>query len=526
MNTEPVNIYHQQAEQYRLNGEMEKALEYYQKSAEIEPLSAAIQCDLGNMYREFNLLEQAVKQYQKALKLNANLATASNNLGLIWAETGNLNDAIEYFKAAIKSDPHYINAYHNLAQTYTIKTSWADVIHYEQQALKLQPNHPTGQFLLGYALAAKKDYQQAIVHYQIAIKLQPNHYEAYQALGRALLAFHRWEEADQIFNFALRQKRGIPWNEQTPVFSQNNPYGLYQNQLSRFEIRKIQHDHDQITYLLQHNYLKSYQQKLREWQQLYGQILAQVQQGNDQISPSQLQHLNHFWGKNIYIHPLPIQNQSVLNPIDRQVIEDKYKDSEIGFVSFDNFLKPDILNLLYEFALSSTIWHDYLRSDTYLAAYGRDGLSQPLLYQIAEELRANLPAIFRDLPVLKLWIFKNNQFPIGVRTHADCAAINIVFWITPDEANLDPESGGLVLYDVEAPEHMSDDEVNQFCTDQTKLHEFLQQNMTAKHKITYRQNRVTIFNSKLYHETDQLNFKPGYRHRRINLNLVFGHRGE
>lgn len=30
--------------------------------------------------------------------------------------------------------------------------------------------------------------------------------------------------------------------------------------------------------------------------------------------------------------------------------------------------------------------------------------------------------------------------------HADHAAVNLNFWVTPDEANLDPSSGGLVVY--------------------------------------------------------------------------------
>jgi hypothetical protein len=33
----------------------------------------------------------------------------------------------------------------------------------------------------------------------------------------------------------------------------------------------------------------------------------------------------------------------------------------------------------------------------------------------------------------------------GIGIHADFAAINVNFWITPDDANLDPKSGGIQL---------------------------------------------------------------------------------
>ena len=45
----------------------------------------------------------------------------------------------------------------------------------------------------------------------------------------------------------------------------------------------------------------------------------------------------------------------------------------------------------------------------------------------------------------------------GIAVHADHAAVNLNFWVTPDDANLDPSSGGLVVYpkappaDVEVP---------------------------------------------------------------------------
>ena len=39
----------------------------------------------------------------------------------------------------------------------------------------------------------------------------------------------------------------------------------------------------------------------------------------------------------------------------------------------------------------------------------------------------------------------------GLSLHADAAAVNVNFWITPDEANLNPDTGGLVVYDKEAP---------------------------------------------------------------------------
>ena len=33
-------------------------------------------------------------------------------------------------------------------------------------------------------------------------------------------------------------------------------------------------------------------------------------------------------------------------------------------------------------------------------------------------------------------------------------------------------------------------------------------------KVSYKENRLVLFNSNLFHETDQFHFKPGYKNRR------------
>ena len=43
-------------------------------------------------------------------------------------------------------------------------------------------------------------------------------------------------------------------------------------------------------------------------------------------------------------------------------------------------------------------------------------------------------------------------------------------------------------------------------------------------KISYRTNRPVIFNSNLFHETDEIAFRDDYLSRRINITLLYGYR--
>jgi hypothetical protein len=107
--------------------------------------------------------------------------------------------------------------------------------------------------------------------------------------------------------------------------------------------------------------------------------------------------------------------------------------------------------------------------------------------------------------------------------HADFAAVNVNFWITPDDANLDPQGGGLEVWDVEAPLDWDFAEYNR---DGPRMRGFLEDNNAKSLVVPHRQNRVVMFNSDLFHETGALNFRPGYENRRVNITMLYGRRGD
>jgi hypothetical protein len=175
---------------------------------------------------------------------------------------------------------------------------------------------------------------------------------------------------------------------------------------------------------------------------------------------------------------------------------------------------------LRRFCLESTVWRQ-VYDGGYLGAFPEHGFAPPLLAQIAEELRATYPAIIEDYPLLHFWAFKYDSSLHGIKKHADFAAVNVNFWITPDEANLDPEHGGLMVWDKAAP---LDWDFARYNAAEEDITAFLKAQGSKPVTIPYRANRAVIFDSDLFHETDFIRFKPGYENRRINITLLFGRR--
>ena len=101
--------------------------------------------------------------------------------------------------------------------------------------------------------------------------------------------------------------------------------------------------------------------------------------------------------------------------------------------------------------------------------------------------------------------------------------MNVNFWITESSANLDKTSGGLVVHRVAAPSEWSFDEYND-PRHRAELEVQVAQLRGSAVVVPHRANRIVIFNSSLFHETDQIHFRSGFLNRRINLTLLFGQR--
>jgi hypothetical protein len=210
---------------------------------------------------------------------------------------------------------------------------------------------------------------------------------------------------------------------------------------------------------------------------------------------------------------------------DPAVVEDAYLSQKQGVVAVDDFLSPDALRELRAFCLESTVWLANRYAHGRLGALFHAGFNCPLVLQIAEELRAAMPRVIGDKHrIRQMWGFKNAPFQPGNSTmHADFAAVNVNFWITPDEANLEPTAGGLIVYDVDAPQHW---DFHTYNGRPSVIRPFLDRQHAKAVMIPYRQNRAIIFNSDLFHCTDTVRFRPEYENRRINVTMLYGVRAE
>ena len=560
--------------------QFEAALAGYDRALDLKPTLADAYFNRGVTLQQLNLWADALASYDRALALGLEHAEIYYNYGNALHDLGRFNEATAAFDRAIAFQPAYAEAHCNRGNALEQLGQWPaaiasydraialvpnvpsfhgnrgnalqkmrkleDAVESYDRSLALKPDHADAHFNRAIALQKLGRVDEAIVSYEKALALAPNHADVHYNLGLAFKELGRADEALASQDKALElqpdfvdAKKSVFWIR----FAELKDPGLVERLSGEIMTAKAEssiaylsskktisdfrllHDLEQAKYLLAAGYQY---EGLAEAAAAMAQANAEDTPRPDPavgirqvlLSDSEIVAISRFRRIPLRYHPAPVAQ--CLNPEnDWAAIEEQYFASKPEIIHIDNLLSPAALTELRTFCLVSKVWSSEYHHE-YLGAFAEDGFVSALHFQIALELRQKMPQIFGEHVLEHLWGFKyTSRTPNGINVHADFARVNLNFWVTPDDANLDPTTGGLVVYDVPSPPSWSFKEYN---ASEDAIYEFLKRNGAGKRRIPYRCNRAVLFNSRLFHETDDLHFKDGYENRRVNVTYLFGRR--
>jgi tetratricopeptide (TPR) repeat protein len=456
----------------------------------IDPRSVVAHFNLGTSLAAQGQLDAAVGAYRDALRIDPKAVHVHFSLGIVLKRQRRLDQAILSYQRAIAFDPSFFAAFNNLGSALRERGRVGEAIVAFRHALRIDATSALAHVNLGTALEDERQLEEATQCYERALALDPHLAPAHRALGAILVERTLVDEGFAHFRryAELRhEKRDRKQDRVSPV----PPH-------------RAKHDREQADFLMETGASSDLAGQLRE---ATARAINLPERTSELISAS-----FHLDGGGRLSSP-------AINPAsDTAKIEATWEGNTPKIVVVDDLLAPEGLEGLRRFCWGSTVWQ-FTYPDGYLGAFPEDGFASPLLAQISEELRAKFPSIFRELPLKLWWAFKCDSRLSGIGIHADFAAVNVNLWITPDDANLDAESGGLVIWDVPAPLEWDYEKYN---ADPGAIRDFLARSNAKSLTVPYRANRAVIFDSDLFHETDRTRFKEGYLNRRINITLLYG----
>lgn len=511
----------------------------------------AFYCNLGVVLLELGRPGEAAEALEGALARAPRLADAHYNLGLVRKLQQRLREAEQCFRRALAIDPGHAQAHAELADVLRLGEHFAEALAACRRALSLDPRQT--DVLLRAAEIARElgDLDNAAAWYEQVLGLDANNAAALTGLGVVSRRRGDAKGALKLFVDALaiepdlaaaHRQRGFAFKdlgdtgEAAAAFLAGarllrEPGAAASQRLftfSRTSRAKLEHDREQLRYLMERERIPAAcTGMVDEINRLLERLPLGPAAGRLVDLPIEDERrLRGFYNRLLYVADAPRLDGSAVNPaLDSAGIEGDYAARAPGITWVDGLLTSAALESLRNYCLESTLWFDFTHANGYLGAYMEDGFCCPLLLQIAEELPRALPGIFGSHRLTQLWAYKYDSHLSGIDMHADTAAINVNFWITPSEANLSPESGGLVVWDKEAPPDWSSKRYNSSeRDDQIAIRRFLESSGSNPVRVPHRQNRAVIFNSDLFHRTDEIRFREGYENRRINVTMLYGKR--
>ncbi|APC07013.1 hypothetical protein AOC10_10915 [Polynucleobacter asymbioticus] len=483
-------------------GNLDEASKSYAKALDLDGQNIQLLLRFGAFLKGQSKFIDAKKAYERVLSIEPKNLEALNNLGNTLRNIGELDAALIYLNRAVELHGGNEIIYNNIATIYSDLESQEKALDFYELALRSNPRHLLSWNGKGDLLRGLGKLEQAIDCFQSALDIDPDSLISQTNLAGAFIASNRGvdekiSQAKKALNVHLANAKN----------ANSNTFAFF----------ALKHHLDQANYLVRN---KIFPEGVQNFISTADQLInsSRSQESFIHVDGIRYKLMSEYLGARVE-YEIPNTIRYGLNPDnDWKKIEEEYFDSN-ETIYIDDFLSPDALEALYKYSLISKLWvREY--SKCYLGAFGYQGFISKLHLQIADELKHYLPGVIKNYNLSHLWAFKyDTKLGAGINIHADPAKVNVNFWLTPDEFNLEKDRSGLIVYGKKAKE---DWDFYAYNNNSDRIYDYLAEGHVEKICVPYKRNRCVLFNSVLFHETDKIGFSDQYEGRRINMTYLFG----
>ncbi len=203
---------------YAIRGELDTAIEYFDKAIAFNPEYASAYANRGNIYLQQSQWNKALADYNRAIEIYPKLSGRTYyNRGSIYNMRGKLAQALADYNMAIELKSHFYPAYFQRGNLHLRQENWLDAVEDFEQAIELEPDQDQAYFGAGFGYLNMGEWDKAFEKYNQGIIINPNDGDAYFSRGfihvyngRKAKAIRDWSQAEKIFleqkDFASQQK--------------------------------------------------------------------------------------------------------------------------------------------------------------------------------------------------------------------------------------------------------------------------------------------------------------------------------
>lgn len=168
---------------FSINGEDQKALEFFREAIEKDPENTMAWNGLGYCHVGMNNPAAALKAYQQAIKTNPGDETLYYILGNYYVKLGQPQEAINAYRQVIRMKPDFEEAHFKLGVVYSQLGQLDEGKNAFETVIRLNPDAVPAHFSVGIAYAQLGRYKDALKANQEVLRIDPNFAPAHNNIG-------------------------------------------------------------------------------------------------------------------------------------------------------------------------------------------------------------------------------------------------------------------------------------------------------------------------------------------------------
>ena len=159
---------------YLKQGNLQKAIEGYEKALKIDNINNQVRLDLANLYYRNQDYQKTEDAYKTVISQEPKYGPAYYSLGLLYAELERTEEAIEQMKKANKLMPENIRVYYNLSLLYSKNKESLEAEKTLLNGLKIDANNENLLYALAFQYANINQVDKAKTILIKLVQLHPN----------------------------------------------------------------------------------------------------------------------------------------------------------------------------------------------------------------------------------------------------------------------------------------------------------------------------------------------------------------
>lgn len=170
-----------------------EAIAAYKQAIKTNPTNEESHYHIGNYYSKIGRYDEAIESFEQVVALNPEFEAAYFNLGMIYNKMGRYDQGRQAFESVIRINPQAQNAYYNIGVAYTRTGQYDLAVMAYKKAIDIHPEFPEAIFNLGVVYGELGNATDEMSAYKMALRINPDFAPAHFAIGQAYL-----EQGDKV----------------------------------------------------------------------------------------------------------------------------------------------------------------------------------------------------------------------------------------------------------------------------------------------------------------------------------------